>query len=155
MACIHGRDGCPACHPERVFRRYQRQALERNLAFQITLEQFEKIVQEPCVFCGEAGDPRGLDRRNNDLGYLPGNIRACCSVCNRFKSNLTEHEFLAHAKKITEHQELLRQQEALRRQAEQQQAPPTPEPRKPDPTPEGRRWDPSIPEAARRYLEGF
>jgi hypothetical protein len=152
MACIHGRSCCPSCHPERTFRRYEKQARERNLEFRITLEQFRTIVQEPCFYCGEFGDPRGLDRRRNEFPYTADNVCACCARCNRAKSDLSEFDFLAHAKKITEHQEVLRQRtEQIQKQTEQVKASPPQQEVKPDPT--LKIYRPDLPEAARRYLD--
>src|SRR6266446_9758842 len=71
--CLHGiiRGTCSLCEPEKVFVRYQRQARERGLRFELNLEQFKQIVFQPCIFCNESGKPRGIDRKNNFEGYLP------------------------------------------------------------------------------------
>jgi hypothetical protein len=108
--CDHSiiRGTCSLCEPEKVFVRYQKQAENRGLRFELSLEQFKQIVFQRCVFCGETGYGRGIDRKNNFEGYIPGNCQACCARCNRFKSDEPEFTFLGHVRKIAEHQEKLK-----------------------------------------------
>jgi hypothetical protein len=82
------------------------------LSFSLTLDQFEKIVAAPCVFCGEQYEPRGVDRKDSRIGYILSNAQACCVLCNRWKSAMIEHHFLFHASKIAKHQEKLKQKAA-------------------------------------------
>lgn len=35
----------------------------------------------------------GIDRVNNDLGYINNNVVSCCKTCNLAKSSLTLIEF--------------------------------------------------------------
>jgi hypothetical protein len=46
----------------------------------------------------------GLDRVDNTLGYLPGNVVACCTQCNGAKLNYTQEEFLFWANQLYSHQ---------------------------------------------------
>ena len=75
----------------------------RNLEVAITFEEFSKFVESPCKYCGEMEKRRGLDRVDNNKGYININLVACCKVCNYMKRNYTLEEFLNHAKKIHEH----------------------------------------------------
>jgi hypothetical protein len=59
------RQNCSVCKPELVYKSYQSKAKERELSFALTLDQFKQIVQQRCVYCGEFGSPRGVDRRDN------------------------------------------------------------------------------------------
>jgi len=60
----------------------------------------------PCVFCDEKfSEPRGIDRKDSRIGYTLENCQACCTFCNRFKSNLSQHTFLNHVRKISTHQD--------------------------------------------------
>jgi hypothetical protein len=108
--CAHNiiRGTCSLCEPEKVFTRYERQARERGLRFGLSLEQFKQIVFQPCFYCNEWGQPRGIDRKNNFEGYTPGNSRPCCARCNRYKSNESESVFLGHVRRIEQHQLKLR-----------------------------------------------
>ena len=100
--CEHGRirSTCSICSPELVYRMYQRRAEIRKLRFELTLDQFQKIIQQPCVFCGELNDPRGVDRRNNRVGYLPENCQPCCGQCNNFKGARDQQTWLEGILKI-------------------------------------------------------
>ncbi|SRR6266446_4707360 len=151
--CDHGkfRGNCSLCSPEKVYRRYQRQAQERNLAFSLSLSDFETLVHQACVFCGEqpAG---GVDRRSNALGYSPENVQASCTLCNRFKSNLDQWTFLAHAQKITRYQEALQRQQAEQAQSEVR-PPAQSEPKRSNPKPEPEPFRGHLPPDARRFLD--
>jgi hypothetical protein len=111
--CEHERirGNCAACSPEQVFRQYQYKAKQRNFSFMLTLDEFEKITQSACVFCGEQ-PALGVDRKDSRIGYNFRNSQACCGLCNRWKSAMIEHHFLFHASKIAKYQELRKQKAA-------------------------------------------
>jgi hypothetical protein len=108
--CDHGiiRGTCSLCSTDQVFRRYEKQARDRQLRFNLTLAQFTEIVLRPCIFCGRYDFPRGVDRRDNFQGYTVGNCQPCCARCNRYKSDDSESVFLDHVLKIARHQEKLK-----------------------------------------------
>jgi hypothetical protein len=87
---------------ESVYKRYQRQATDRNLSFTLSLEEFEKLVSGACVFCGEQ-PALSVDRKDSRIGYLPFNVQSMCSYCNRLKSNDVEYIFLDQVLKIAKH----------------------------------------------------
>lgn len=85
-------------------------ALQRGMAFLLDFELFEKLTAKPCAYCGSFSpstpdaDPFvGLDRIDNDKGYLPSNVVPCCKRCNRWKSDMTADAFVEHALKLAEH----------------------------------------------------
>ena len=108
--CLHGiiRGTCSSCEPEQTFKRYQRQARERGLRFELTLDQFRAIVSKSCHYCNRYDQPRGIDRKKNFDPYTVANSIACCGRCNRWKSNESEDVFLGHAQRIVAHQESLK-----------------------------------------------
>jgi hypothetical protein len=82
---------------------YKNTAKKRNLKFDLTLEQFEKITSQLCYYCREYTKDRefcGIDRVNSNFGYVLDNCVPCCETCNYMKRNLTTEEFLSHIKKI-------------------------------------------------------
>lgn len=89
----------------------------RAMPFEITYEEFYSIVQKDCFYCG--GGPsniskvsnkpwaevfyyNGIDRVNNDLGYVSGNMVPCCAVCNRMKRDMNYIDFIIMADRIVE-----------------------------------------------------
>jgi hypothetical protein len=84
----------------------RRWALDHGFAFEITLADLEQLWPDDncCPICG-AGFTRqhgcatngSIDRINNDLGYVAGNVHICCVGCNGWKSNHTFAELAAGA----------------------------------------------------------
>lgn len=100
-------------------RSYENNAKPRNLQWELGDDEAWKLMQSNCYWCGDPplattfwqGDRRtrtatwpvnGLDRLDSDQGYVTDNCVACCSKCNRAKSDLTPEEFLAHVQAINQ-----------------------------------------------------
>ena len=81
------------------YRDYKRNAATRGLVFEMTIEEFDAMTQETCVFCGSE-DYIGIDRVDSDFGYIDGNVQPCCTMCNKMKSNFGEDAFLAQVARI-------------------------------------------------------
>ncbi len=45
----------------------------------------------------------GIDRMDNNIGYVLSNCVTCCGQCNIFKLNLSITDFLIHINKIHEY----------------------------------------------------
>jgi hypothetical protein len=68
----------------------------RGLTCSISFELFYKTICEPFWYCGAHSKTcRGIDRKDNELGYEAGNITACCSTCNYMKGMLDVKAFAA------------------------------------------------------------
>ena len=78
---------------------YKRRAEEHGLAFDITFEDFKDMILDKCYYCNDDG--HGIDRVNNSIGYIDGNMVPCCSVCNFMKRNLDLNQFIEKCMKIT------------------------------------------------------
>jgi hypothetical protein len=70
---------------------------ERELPWELTFDQYEKLILQSCYYCDkitlgvESGV--GLDRIDNDKGYTIDNVLPCCTVCNQIRGdNLTVDE---------------------------------------------------------------
>lgn len=79
-----------------IWRRRRKKAHTLGIEFTITVDDFE--IPEYCPILGiklemHKGKPKSnspsLDRINNDLGYIPGNVRIISKEANRMKSNIT------------------------------------------------------------------
>ena len=61
----------------------------RKKSFTLTLRTYTAIINRPCKYCGDSianETGSGLDRINNDKGYVARNVNPCCSSCNRRRS---------------------------------------------------------------------
>lgn len=90
----------------RSYNEYKRRALKKGRAFELTPENFTQLINSDCHYCGEAprkcsdGVRNGVDRVNNDLGYIYTNVISCCTGCNRMKGKSTYEEFLEKCRRI-------------------------------------------------------
>ena len=64
-------------------------------------EGIAMIMAMACGYCGKGG-PSGIDRYDNDAGYLVGNLVPCCTVCNMAKGAAPIELFLAARKAIAD-----------------------------------------------------
>lgn len=87
--------------PAGRFRKAKWIARERGFEFTLSFDQYVALVSLPCHYCRDRLGDRtklgvGLDRLNNSVGYVVGNVVSCCGTCNRMKSDwMTPEE--AHA----------------------------------------------------------
>jgi hypothetical protein len=96
-----------------VFGDYVRDAKDKGREFLLTKEEFYKLTQGDCFYCGSPpsrirhdqngrGDftYNGVDRIDNTKGYIEGNCVSCCKDCNHMKGIMSLSEFAEHVKKI-------------------------------------------------------
>lgn len=110
----------------RLIGNYRYQAKLRDLEFSLSLEEFEKLVKQPCALCGQepnqicTTNPRprqcrrrsilqqsicytGLDRIDNNIGYRTDNVIPCCRKCNWSKGTGSFEEFKEWVNKVYHH----------------------------------------------------
>ena len=78
---------------------------KRGLAFEISFDDYMSLRSKTTCACCGAPIATGknvplhsrlaIDRRDNSLGYIPGNCFAVCGKCNHCKSNLSVAEVTA------------------------------------------------------------
>lgn len=86
---------------------YKYNADKRDLNFNLSDDEFKKLIFDNCGYCGAKplnksknrygnGDViyNGIDRINNDIGYEIGNCITCCKNCNRAKFKMSHQEFI-------------------------------------------------------------
>jgi hypothetical protein len=61
---------------------FLRKAYQRVDACDLTTEEVQALIIQPCVYCGTTESPRGLDRIDNALPHIRGNVRPACAPCN-------------------------------------------------------------------------
>lgn len=88
----------------RHLRTYKYCAQKRGLEWELGRLEFEAIVKRVCFYCdAEPSNAiressgtfyyNGIDRYNNELGYVAGNCVPCCKVCNLAKNNQSIEQF--------------------------------------------------------------
>ena len=99
---------------------YRNGARSRGIAFDLTHEECEALFRQNCHYCGtepnqllRTGTKRqytitynGIDRMDNGVGYVSGNVVSCCKTCNSAKGDLSMEEFrawIARIAKFIEH----------------------------------------------------
>lgn len=104
----------------KVLKTYKGSARSRNLAWELTGEEFDHLTAQECSYCGqppsrsykaktkascEGGEfvYNGLDRVDNALGYVQGNVVPCCRTCNIAKNDMTYDEFMAWIVRLIDH----------------------------------------------------
>ena len=98
------------------FASYRYGAKVRNIWFDLSFPEFIAIRIQECFYCGgvamverrslnsetkklEIVLRNGIDRLDNDSGYIKENCVPCCKWCNLMKSNMSLEEFF---KRITQ-----------------------------------------------------
>ena len=96
-----------------VLRHYIKEAKRRGYVFELSEELCYKIMKMDCFYCGIEpsqiykhsdcfGDfiYNGMDRYDNDLGYIDGNVVPCCKTCNYAKRILSISDFKSWVDKV-------------------------------------------------------
>lgn len=78
---------------------YRVDAARRGLEFSLTREEFRRLHQGTCVYCGVL-PANGVDRKDNTLGYSVTNAVPCCAQCNYGKRDQTVKEFLDWVRRV-------------------------------------------------------
>lgn len=96
---------------------YRCGARVRGHAWSLTNEHAAKLTQMPCHYCG--AEPQGvfgakrlngyclyngIDRVDSTKGYTQENVVACCTTCNRAKSDRDPEEFMSWVLRVAAHQ---------------------------------------------------
>ncbi len=89
--------------PKTIFRRYAAGARRRGLDFGLSYEQFMSFWQKPCHYCGMPIKTIGLDRMDNEKGYVEGNVVSCCITHNRMKMGMTPMGFVMACAEVINH----------------------------------------------------
>ena len=95
----------------RILSDIKRTAKRRNLEYSLSDEEVLNLVKQPCYYC--EAEPRahnnydllfnGIDRVDNNKGYIKGNVVSCCTQCNTTKNTLSVTEFEEYINRVYEH----------------------------------------------------
>lgn len=92
---------------------YKRNAERRGYSFELKGCEFEALIKGNCHYCNSPPLNEkvlrdftlywnGVDRKDNDFGYVSDNVVTCCSDCNYMKNNRNYAEFIEKVKVIYE-----------------------------------------------------
>jgi hypothetical protein len=82
---------------------YKYSAAKKNLPFELSEDDYESIINQPCYYCKLSIHPtRGIDRINNKQGYLIENCVPACAECNYMKSTYHIDIFMDHIRKVAQ-----------------------------------------------------
>lgn len=89
-----------------LFSRLKSRALKQGYEWNLTKGELYTLTQQPCSYCGvepqqnvqrasSNGEYRynGLDRVDNNKGYIIENVTTCCKTCNFAKQSMTAFGF--------------------------------------------------------------
>ena len=100
-----------------LFRIYKKSAKERNLLFSLSIEEFKNLISQNCYYCDLSPSNRmeiknyyvneniyynGIDRKDNNIGYILENCLPCCKYCNYSKRELSFEEFINRTIKMAD-----------------------------------------------------
>jgi hypothetical protein len=79
-----------------IWNHYVKGAKKRGIHFGLTKTQFESMIIQPCFYCDycKEGEVNGVDRKNNQEGYVESNVVPCCQTCNQAKGAQHPQEFV-------------------------------------------------------------
>jgi hypothetical protein len=94
-----------------AFESYKYGAAQRDLPWELTLDDFKVLTQQECYYCGDPPSNKrkvfgytyvysGIDRMDNKRGYTAENCVASCKICNFMKRTMKKHDFIKQVKKI-------------------------------------------------------
>jgi hypothetical protein len=82
---------------------YQYNAWKKNINFELDELGHRNLCSGNCVYCGRQPTKNlknGIDRLNNNLGYVTGNMVSCCPRCNYMKLKISWVEFIIHCSRV-------------------------------------------------------
>lgn len=98
-----------------LYKVYKRRAKLKGVSFILDLQEFKKLTKGNCYYCNI--EPKqvinikscngeyiynGIDRVDNNIGYILSNCVSCCKICNRMKMEHNIKDFLNYIKNIYE-----------------------------------------------------
>jgi hypothetical protein len=92
-----------------LYAAYRNRTRNKRLGFSISFQEFSELTARPCHYCGDPPSNKwarsnrnrlngdyvynGIDRVDNALGYIRGNVVPCCRQCNSAKNTLALARF--------------------------------------------------------------
>lgn len=92
---VFDRENLGVNHPSVTqWKTYKSKAKSLGIKFSIDRVAFVDLVTDHCFYCTAAPKPtHGIDRVDNENGYIHGNVVTCCKQCNIAKNNHSRNDF--------------------------------------------------------------
>lgn len=96
----------------KILYQYKRSAAKRDLIWKLTDEQFNNLINQNCFYCNASPlktrivstngslQYNGIDRVDNNEGYVENNVVSCCHICNHAKCKMSKNEFVEWIQKV-------------------------------------------------------
>ena len=84
----------------------KRRAALKQFEFSLSKSEHDTITAKDCYICGKpntTSHKNGIDRYDNNIGYVFDNCRSCCGECNFMKREYSYHELFDKFKLIYQH----------------------------------------------------
>jgi len=75
-------------------------AKRRGIGFDLTKDEFSRLRNQPCFYCGDTEINMSIDRIDSSVGYTSSNCMPSCISCNFAKQTLDIKQFFAKISKI-------------------------------------------------------
>lgn len=87
---------------EHFYLKYKKSAQKRGVEFMLSLTEFNLFMKYNCHYCNSEINTVGIDRMNNDMGYVLENCVPCCTECNLMKRGMLYQSFINQCNRISE-----------------------------------------------------
>ena len=105
----------------RVFSNYKGDSKRKKRNFSLSKEKFFEIIEKRCFYCGVEPSNKekgrynngeyvynGIDRIDNTIGYIEGNVVPCCWKCNQAKRSMDITVFYEWSDRLYEYRHKIR-----------------------------------------------
>jgi hypothetical protein len=89
-----------------IWNHYVKGAKKRGIHFSLSKTQFQELIVQSCFYCGHHmnNEVNGIDRLDNQKGYITDNVVSCCEICNVLKGSQHPQEFIDKMQAIHNYQ---------------------------------------------------
>ncbi len=67
----------------------------KGLMNNISRDFVDDIIENGCSYCGDTTTTMTLDRIDNDIGHMVGNVVSCCYRCNIIRGNMPHEAWVS------------------------------------------------------------
>jgi 5-methylcytosine-specific restriction endonuclease McrA len=90
------------------FKSYEQYKSETDKQFELTSDEYYALRNGKCAYCDRPTTDvhcNGIDRIDNNVGYVKENCVTCCHDCNMMKLISTSQDFIGRTIKVATHAE--------------------------------------------------